>query len=143
MMQIISKAHKAEERNLCFCGEAKGITPQEAENVDLAQFIKELVSDSECVVIFFQICGHLKGPRIAELLSKNIQSTADYGLLPLSAIVDYLLYAIEQKRKEQAWEFWTNISVLFMEWLNPIKFEKFKEELFQKQYRYTQKSLRK
>ena len=28
-----------------------------------------------------------------------------------------------------------------LEWLKPIKFEEFKNKLFQKQYRYTQKSL--
>jgi len=28
-----------------------------------------------------------------------------------------------------------------MEWINHIKFKEFKDELFQKQYQYTQKSL--
>ena len=62
--------------------------------------------------------------------------------LPLSAIVDYLLYAIEQEKEQAAWELWTAMyPFMAIEWLKPIKFEKFKEELFQPQYRYTKKSL--
>lgn len=62
--------------------------------------------------------------------------------LPLSAAVDYLIYAIEQEKDQAAWELWVGMyPYMSMEWLKPIKFEKFKEELFQKQYRYTQKSL--
>ncbi len=45
MMQIISKAHKAEQEIYAFVAEIKGISPEEAEKVDLVQFIKELVSD--------------------------------------------------------------------------------------------------
>lgn len=52
MMQIISKAHKAEKEIYAFVAEIKGITPQEAENVDLAQFVKELVSDSGVASFF-------------------------------------------------------------------------------------------
>ncbi len=52
MMQIISKAHKAEKEIYAFVAETKGITPQEAENVDLVQFMKELASDAGVVNFF-------------------------------------------------------------------------------------------
>jgi len=62
--------------------------------------------------------------------------------LPLSAAVDYLLYAIEQEKEQAAWDLWTEMyPYMALEWLKPIKFEEFKGNLFQKQYRYTQKSL--
>ncbi|MFY9421859.1 MAG: hypothetical protein WAP91_02470 [Bacilli bacterium] len=44
MMQIIKNAHKAEQEIYAFVAEIKGITPQEAENVDLIQFVKEIIS---------------------------------------------------------------------------------------------------
>src|SRR5690606_3248257 len=52
MMQIISKAHKAEKEIYAFVAETKGITPQEAENVALVQFMKELASDAGVVNFF-------------------------------------------------------------------------------------------
>jgi predicted peroxiredoxin len=52
MMQIISKAHKAEQEIYAFVAEARGITQQEAENVDLVQFIKEIASDAGVVNFF-------------------------------------------------------------------------------------------
>ena len=52
MMQIISKAHKAEQEIYAFVAETKGITPQEAENVDLVQSIKEMASDTGVVNFF-------------------------------------------------------------------------------------------
>ena len=52
MMQIISKAHKAEQEIYAFVAETKGITPQEAEKVDLVQFIKEMASDTGVVNFF-------------------------------------------------------------------------------------------
>ena len=52
IMQIISKAHKAEKEIYAFVAEAKGITPQEAEKVDLVQFIKEIASDAGVVNFF-------------------------------------------------------------------------------------------
>jgi predicted peroxiredoxin len=52
MMQIISKAHKAEKEIYAFVAEAKGITPQEAEKIDLMQFIKEIASDAGVVNFF-------------------------------------------------------------------------------------------
>ena len=62
--------------------------------------------------------------------------------LPLSAIVDYLLYAIEQEKEQAAWELWTAMyPFMALEWLKPVKFDDFKRKLFQPQYRYTKKSL--
>ena len=62
--------------------------------------------------------------------------------LPLSAVVDYLIYAIEQEKEQAAWELWKTLyPFMAIEWLKPIKFEEFKSKLIQKQYRYTQKSL--
>jgi hypothetical protein len=62
--------------------------------------------------------------------------------LPLSAVVDYLIYAIEQEKEQAAWELWTNMyPFMALEWLKPVKFDEFKRKLFQPQYRYTKKSL--
>jgi predicted peroxiredoxin len=52
MMQIISKAHKAEQEIYAFVAETKGITPQEAEKVDLVQFIKDMASDTGVMNFF-------------------------------------------------------------------------------------------
>ena len=52
MMQIISKAHKAEQEIYAFVAETKGITPQEAEKVDLVQFIKDVASDTGVMNFF-------------------------------------------------------------------------------------------
>jgi len=52
MMQIISKAHKAEKEIYAFVAEIRGITPQEAEKIDLVQFIKEMASDTGVVNFF-------------------------------------------------------------------------------------------
>ena len=46
MMQIVRKAHKAEQELYAFVAEIKGISVKEAEDVDLVQFIKEMVSDA-------------------------------------------------------------------------------------------------
>ena len=52
LMQIVAKAHKAEQEIYAFVAEIKGITPQEAEKVDLVQFIKEMASDTGVVNFF-------------------------------------------------------------------------------------------
>lgn len=52
MMQIISKAHKAEKEIYAFVAETKGITAQEAENIDLVQFIKEIAADAGMINFF-------------------------------------------------------------------------------------------
>jgi len=62
--------------------------------------------------------------------------------LPLSVAIDYIVYAIEQEKEQAAWELWSGLyPFILMEWIKPIKFEDFKNKLFQKNYRYTQKSL--
>jgi len=52
MMQIVAKAHKAEKEIYAFVAEIRGITPQEAEKIDLVQFIKEMASDTGVVNFF-------------------------------------------------------------------------------------------
>ncbi len=60
----------------------------------------------------------------------------------MSTAVDYLIYAIEQEKEQAAWELWIGMyPFMAIEWLKPIKFEEFKNNLFKKQYRYSQKSL--
>ena len=63
--------------------------------------------------------------------------------LPLSIAVDYLLYAIEQEKEQAAWELWSSLYPFMASGFikDFVKFEEFKNKLFQKQYRYTQKSL--
>lgn len=46
IIQIVRKAHKAEQEIYSLIAEKKGITVQEAESVDLTVFIKEIASDS-------------------------------------------------------------------------------------------------
>lgn len=61
---------------------------------------------------------------------------------PIGHVNKLLDYAIEKEKDNAAWDLWKAIyPFMAIEWLKPIKFEKFKEELFQKQYRYTQKPL--
>lgn len=52
IMQIVSKAHKAEQEIYAFVAEYKSITSKEAENIDLIQLTKELVSDAGVVNFF-------------------------------------------------------------------------------------------
>lgn len=52
LMQIVTKAHKAEQEIYAFVAEIKGVSVKEAENIDLVQFIKELVSDAGVVNFF-------------------------------------------------------------------------------------------
>jgi predicted peroxiredoxin len=52
MMQIISKAHKAEQEIYAFVAEIKGISPEEAEKVDLIGFIKEIAADAGVINFF-------------------------------------------------------------------------------------------
>lgn len=46
MIQLVAKAYKAEQEIYSFVSEIKKITPKEAEEIDLAEFIKELSSVS-------------------------------------------------------------------------------------------------
>ncbi len=52
MTQIISKAHRAESEIYEFIAALKGITPQKAEEMDLTEFINELVKDSGAMAFF-------------------------------------------------------------------------------------------
>jgi len=52
LMQIVAKAHKAEKEIYAFVAEVKGITPQEAEKVDLIGFIKEIAADAGVINFF-------------------------------------------------------------------------------------------
>lgn len=60
----------------------------------------------------------------------------------MSVAVDYLLYAIEQEKEQAAWELWTGMyPFMTMKWIDFVKFDEFRNKLFQKNYKYTQKSL--
>ena len=62
--------------------------------------------------------------------------------LPLSVATEYIIYAVEQEKEQAAWELWSGLyPFILLEWIRPIKFEEFKNKLFQKQYKYTKKSL--
>lgn len=52
LMQIIRKAHKAEKEIYTFVAEIKKCTVDEAENIDLIQFIQELFADSGAANFF-------------------------------------------------------------------------------------------
>ncbi len=52
IMQIISKAYKAEQEIYAFVAEINGCSIKEAEKADLIQFIKDLVSDSGAMSFF-------------------------------------------------------------------------------------------
>lgn len=49
IMQAVRKAHKAEQEIYNFVAEVKKITPNEAEEVDIVEFIKEMFSDAGTV----------------------------------------------------------------------------------------------
>ncbi len=60
---------------------------------------------------------------------------------PIGHVNKLLDYAIEQEKDQAAWELWIGMyPFMAIEWLKPIKFEEFKNNLFKKQYRYSQKS---
>lgn len=52
IMQIVSKAHRAEKEIYSFVAEIKDITPQEAADIDLIQFVRELLNDVGVVNFF-------------------------------------------------------------------------------------------
>jgi predicted GTPase len=52
MVQVVSKAHKAEKEIYAFVAEIKKCTLEEAEDVDLMEFIKDIFSDSSVVDFF-------------------------------------------------------------------------------------------
>ena len=62
--------------------------------------------------------------------------------LPLSVAIDNIVYAVEQEKEQAAWELWCSLYPhMSMKLLEFIKFDDFKNKIFQKQYQYTQKSL--
>jgi len=60
MLQIASKAHLAEQEIYDLVASAKKITVEEAQEVDLVAFVKELISDP-AVVNFFKSAAKSKG----------------------------------------------------------------------------------
>lgn len=52
MMQAIGKAHKAESEIYDLISDIKKITPQEAENIDLIEFIKGIAKDTGAMAFF-------------------------------------------------------------------------------------------
>lgn len=52
MLQIASKAHKAEKEIYNFVAEIKKISVKEAEDVNLIEFIKEMVSNPDVLGFF-------------------------------------------------------------------------------------------
>ncbi len=63
--------------------------------------------------------------------------------LPLSVAMDYLIYAIEQEKEQATWELWKALyPQMVIGLIKFVKYEEFKNNLFKKQYQYTQKSLK-
>lgn len=52
MMQVVSKAYKAEKEICAFVAEAKNISTKEAQNVDLVEFVQELLSNKSIAGFF-------------------------------------------------------------------------------------------
>lgn len=52
MTQIVTKAHVAEQEIYALVAEIEGITPKEAETVDLIGFVKGFVADGSAVNFF-------------------------------------------------------------------------------------------
>ena len=52
MMQIVTKVHKAEKEIYAFVADLKKITVQEAEDIDLIEFVKEIATDSGAMGFF-------------------------------------------------------------------------------------------
>lgn len=52
MMQIVTKLHKAEKEIIAFVAEYKQISYKEAENINLIEFVQELLDDSSFGVFF-------------------------------------------------------------------------------------------
>lgn len=51
--------------------------------------------------------------------------------LPLSAVTDYLLYALKQEKEQKAWELWVALyPYMSMQRLKFLNFEAFKKQAF-------------
>lgn len=59
MLQVVRKAHKAEQEIYSLISDVQKITPAQAEDVDLIDFVKGLISDPK-VVAFFKSAVKLK-----------------------------------------------------------------------------------
>jgi predicted Mrr-cat superfamily restriction endonuclease len=57
VFEIISKAHKAEKEVYAFVAEVKGCTQKEAQDVDLFEFISDLLGDVETRDFLFSAAG--------------------------------------------------------------------------------------
>lgn len=61
--------------------------------------------------------------------------------LPLSVAVDFITHALEKEKDQAAWDVWSGIyPYMSMGWIKQIKFNEFKDKLFDKQHAYTIKS---
>ena len=61
--------------------------------------------------------------------------------LPLSSILGYLDYAIQQEKEQYAWELWKTLYPnMIVGWLKFVGFEEFKNNLFNPQLKYSKKS---
>lgn len=61
---------------------------------------------------------------------------------PIGRINKLLDYAIEKEKDDAVWDVWCSLYPnMAMGLIKPIKYNEFKEKLFEKQYKYTQKSL--
>ena len=47
MVQALSKAHRAEKEIYAFVAEVKGCSPKEAQDVNLFEFVREIVENAE------------------------------------------------------------------------------------------------
>lgn len=52
IMQAVSKAHRAEQEIYALVADIKKITVQEAEGIDLIEFVKEITKDSGLMAFF-------------------------------------------------------------------------------------------
>lgn len=52
IMQIVTKAHRAEQEIYHFIADVKKISPQEAQEVDLVEFIQGMLSDTGAMSFF-------------------------------------------------------------------------------------------
>lgn len=52
IMQIVSKAHRAEQEIYNLVAEIKGVTIKDAEQVDLVEFIKDILSNAGIMDFF-------------------------------------------------------------------------------------------
>src|SRR5690554_5084620 len=57
MLQVISKAHKAEKEIISFVAEMKKVTSDEAAEIDLIEFMKEMFADSNVAAFFKSAVG--------------------------------------------------------------------------------------